>query len=269
MGTIFFFTLTVPYDSPTLISADSKAAASPMTIALVNAGWQSAGNLINAFILVAVISAINSCIYLSSRTILFLAAEGKAPRFLSRTTSKGVPINAILFSNLFGLIALINSSKRAGRVYSALVNFSSVSTFIVWAIIHLTHIRHFQGSRAQNRDRNKLPYRSWWQPQQAILGLILNSLFMLIQGYSAFDPFDVVDFVIAYILLPVSLLAFLVWKVWWKTTWVGVHQMDLATGQLPDHDDDDERRGSEEAGNAKQKQISWVKRLGGLLAGNE
>lgn len=260
MGSIFFYSLTVPWNSPTLISATSKAAAAPMTIALVNAGWHEAGNLINAFILVSVISAINSCIYMASRTVLFLANEGKAPKFLAKTSSKGVPVNAIFLSNTIGLIALINTAKAAGKVYSALVNLSSVSTFIVWGIINFTHLRHMAAWKAQGRSRSELPYRSWWQPYQAYTGLVLNILFVFIQGYSSFDPFDGGNFVIAYILLPVLALAFVAWKLLKRTTWISVYDMDLQTGQLDERPDRAE---------SDLKRRAWYKKAWDVIAGND
>ncbi|BFZ55002.1 General amino acid permease [Savitreella phatthalungensis] len=232
MGTIFFYTLTVPYTAPNLISASSKAAASPMSIALVNAGWNAAPNLINAFILVAVISAMNSCIYISSRCLTFMATEGKAPRVFRYTTKRGVPLPSVIFCGLFGLVALVNTNKGAGRTYSALVNISSVSTFIVWGAINFIHLRHMAGWRAQGRDRSELPYRSWWQPWQAALGLFLNIVFTLIQGYSSFAPFDAANFVIAYILLPVSALGYVLWKLIHRTRIVHPLQMDLDSDRL-------------------------------------
>jgi amino acid transporter len=60
---------------------------------------------------------VNSSIYIGSRTVLFLAQGGKAPRFLGWTSSHGVPIPAILLTNLIACIALLNVSTGASKAY--------------------------------------------------------------------------------------------------------------------------------------------------------
>ncbi|KAH0388099.1 hypothetical protein KCU89_g16894, partial [Aureobasidium melanogenum] len=79
-----------------------------MTVAIQNAGWNGGVHLINAFIFVTCLSATNASIYIGSRTILFMAKDGKAPRFLGWTDQRGVPVAAIIFTNLFGAISMMN-----------------------------------------------------------------------------------------------------------------------------------------------------------------
>ncbi|RDW67277.1 amino acid permease [Aspergillus mulundensis] len=65
-----------------------------------------------------------------TRTVLFLARTGKAPRFLGRTNAAGVPWAAILFSNIFTCIVFLTLDESAGRVYDALITLSGVATFL-------------------------------------------------------------------------------------------------------------------------------------------
>jgi amino acid transporter len=76
---IIFVGLIVPSDSKDLLSAASKSAASPFTIALEKAGWSVAGSLINAIIVVKLLSSINSAIYIASRCICAQVKTGRAP----------------------------------------------------------------------------------------------------------------------------------------------------------------------------------------------
>lgn len=89
MGSAFFFGLTCPSSAEGLVSAKSRALQSPMTIAIQNAGWEGGVHLINAFILVTCLSAVNSSIYIGSRTLLFMGQDGKAPRILGWTDRRG------------------------------------------------------------------------------------------------------------------------------------------------------------------------------------
>ena len=90
IGTMFFIGILLPYDDPQLLAKGSRTAASPLTISLSEAGIAPAASLINALIVLAVISAGNSSLYVSSRTIVFMARSGKAPRFL--VSAAGLPI---------------------------------------------------------------------------------------------------------------------------------------------------------------------------------
>lgn len=105
MGSAFFFGLTCPSNAAGLISAKSRALKSPMTIAIQNAGWVGGVNLINTFIFLTCLSAVNSSIYIGSRTLLYMAQDGKAPRFLGWTDRRGVPVPAIVFTNLCGCLS--------------------------------------------------------------------------------------------------------------------------------------------------------------------
>lgn len=82
-----------------------------------------------------VVSAGNSSLFLASRILVSLAREGRAPRFLGRTNSRGVPWPALIFSNLFGLLAMLKYAKGSGsgKVFGYLMSLSGVSTFICWA----------------------------------------------------------------------------------------------------------------------------------------
>lgn len=111
---IFFSTLLVPYNSPALKTAKTKSGRSPWTIALNEAGWSGAGHLINVVILTGYLSA--AVLYVVSRVTMALAQSGRAPAFLAKTNSKGVPVNAIIFCNLFGLVSIMNISSGAGTV---------------------------------------------------------------------------------------------------------------------------------------------------------
>ncbi len=73
-------------------------------------------HVINACILLFVLSAANSDLYIGSRTLYGLAAEGKAPRIFARVNRTGVPYPALILCTLFcGLVFLnVHSSGAKG-----------------------------------------------------------------------------------------------------------------------------------------------------------
>ncbi|KAI0205916.1 amino acid permease-like protein [Astrocystis sublimbata] len=237
LGAAFFYGLTCPSNADGLINGSSRALQSPMTIAIQNAGWEGGVHLINGFILVTCVSAINSSIYIASRTILFMAQDRKAPKFLGWTDKRGVPIPAIIFSNAFGALSLLNLSAGASNAYSYIVNLSGVSTFLVWGSISFIHIRFRQAWQAQGYHTDDLPFKALWYPWNAWFGLGANAFLALVQGWTTFAPFNAGNFVDAYILLPLFAIMYLVYKFWNKTRFWRLHEIDLQSGQRRDLED--------------------------------
>lgn len=258
MGSAFFFGLTCPANSPQF-SESARALKSPMSIAIQNAGWYGGVHLINAFIFVTCLSAINSSIYIASRTILFMAQDGKAPKFLGKTDKRGVPINAIVFTNLFGALSLMNISTGAAKAYSYIVNLSGVSTFLVWGAISFTHIRFRTAWAAQGRTPEQLPYRSLWYPYNAWFGLGANIFLAFIQGWSTLAPFNAGNFVDAYILLPLFPIIVFGFKFWNKTKWQNPSEVDLDRGRRKDLDESSAEIFYDENGNASSRPPIWVR----------
>ncbi|RSM01873.1 hypothetical protein CDV31_011157 [Fusarium ambrosium] len=232
VGMIFFTGLIVPYNSEGLLNATSKSASSPFTVALNQAGWAGAGNLINAIIIITLLSSINSAIYIASRTIYAQAKAGRAPRFLSKATSNGVPVNAIVFTNLFGLISLLNISENAGNVFSYLLSISGSAAFIAWAFIGLTHVRFRAAVKAQGMPLSSLPFKALGYPYVPWTLFGANIFLVIISGYTTLlTPFDLKGFIFAYLVIPIFIALYVGWKLWHKTKWVNPTEADITSGR--------------------------------------
>ena len=100
--------IVVPYSDPDLLKAISNAhpgaGASPYVIAMQRLRIGVFPHIVNALILTSIFSAGNGFVYCASRTLLGLALEGKAPRFLSRCTTGGVPIYCVGITLGVGLL---------------------------------------------------------------------------------------------------------------------------------------------------------------------
>ncbi|KAL2788542.1 amino acid permease/ SLC12A domain-containing protein [Aspergillus keveii] len=232
IGTMFFIGILMPYTEPRLLNSSSYGANSPLTIALADAGIAPAAHLINALIVVSVVSAGIGSLYVASRTILYMARSGKAPKFLGRTNSRGVPWVALIFSNIFTCIVFLTLGSGAGKVYSALITLSGVATFLVWSSICIAHIRFRRALAVQNQPVSSLPFRAALYPYGTYFALGTNVFLIFFQGYTAFlNPFFAEDFVINYILLPVFVGFVVGWKVWHRTRFVKLSEMDVWSGR--------------------------------------
>jgi len=65
-------------------------------------------------------SAANSDLYIGSRTLYALAAEGKAPAIFKRVTKGGVPYPALLLCTAFCALVYLNTTSSAAQVFSKL-----------------------------------------------------------------------------------------------------------------------------------------------------
>ncbi|KAH6970804.1 amino acid permease/ SLC12A domain-containing protein [Ilyonectria sp. MPI-CAGE-AT-0026] len=262
MGSAFFFGLTCPANADGLVNGESKALKSPMTIAIQTAGWEGGVHLINSFILITCLSAINSSIYIGSRTVLYMAQSGKAPKILGWTNSRGVPVWAILLTNAVGAISMMNVSTGASKAYSYIVNLSGVSTFLVWGSISLIHIRFRRAWVAQGRNISELPYKALWYPGLTYLGLGACIFLAFIQGWTTLSPFDAGTFVDAYILIPLFGIIYVACKLYWgssdpiKRSW----SIDLDSGRRTDLDS----KGSVNRGEVPGQTTFWKKLLQSL-----
>jgi len=232
--TVFFIGLLVPYDNPDLLSENEDATASPFVIAAKLAGVEVLPGIINAILLFVVLSAANSNVYSGSRILVGLANEGSAFSFLKRTSEKGVPYFAVMFTSAFGLLAFLNLSASGGEVFGWFLNISGVAGFICWACINGCHIMFMRALRARSISRDTLPYKSMWQPWFAWYGLFFNVLIILTQGFTAFIPWSVKDFFVAYVSVFLFVVMFVGHKVVVRTRFVKSVEADIKTGCLDD-----------------------------------
>jgi L-asparagine transporter-like permease len=107
--------------------------------------------VMNFVVLTAVVSCLNSSLYITSRVLRTLASKGDAPRKLMRLSSRGVPARAVLASTLFGYLALFASVVSPQGVFSFLVNTSGAVMMFVYILLCLAQL---QARRARSGSRS-------------------------------------------------------------------------------------------------------------------
>ncbi|ESZ98785.1 general amino-acid permease GAP1 [Sclerotinia borealis F-4128] len=109
--------LLVPYNSLSLLSTVNASSnkASPFILAIQSAGITGLHFVMNAVILIAVLSIANTCVFGSSRLLASLAAQGQAPHPLAYIDRKGRPLVAIGIASAFGLLAYLYVSSAEMR----------------------------------------------------------------------------------------------------------------------------------------------------------
>ncbi|KAF5021838.1 hypothetical protein F66182_6131 [Fusarium sp. NRRL 66182] len=234
--------LLVPYDDPRLVGGDSDAdaKASPFVIAIEEAGIQVLPSVMNAVILISVLSVGNSAVFGSSRTLAALANLRQAPKILGYVDRKGRPLVSIGIASAFGLISFLADLPEQGAVLDWLMAISGLSTIITWGSICVCHIRFRRAWAARGRSVSELPFQSQVGVVGSYIGITLNLLVIAAQFWVGAFPIGWKDFTTAavarnffhkWVGAPCVLIFYLVHKLYFRTTFVRTHDMDVDTGR--------------------------------------
>ena len=241
----FILGLLVSANDPNLGSSDN-VSASPWVIAIENAGIRALPSIINVVVLLAAFSAGNSDLYASSRTLYGLAMDGKAPAVFRKCTRNGIPWVATAVTTLFGPLAFMTMGSSAGNVFNWLYNISAITGLIAWQVILFTYIRFYHGCKRQGIARDEFPYRAPFQPYMSYFGLVFLSLVVFFNAYTVFlaGNWNTDDFIVGYISLPIFVVFYGGWKLFKRTKFVSLDEMDFSTGrrELDDIMDAEEER---------------------------
>ncbi|APA09978.1 hypothetical protein SS1G_05757 [Sclerotinia sclerotiorum 1980 UF-70] len=239
---IFIIGLLVPYNTPSLLSTSNASTnkASPFIIAIQSAGINGLDSVMNAVILIAVLSVANSCVFGSSRLLASLAAQGQAPRYLAYIDRKGRPIIAVFISLAFGLLAYLYVSSIGNTAFTWLLALSGLSSLFTWGTICYSHIRFRKAWAQQGHRTDSLIYQSPVGTIGSWVGLIMIILVLAAQFWVAVDPIGdnnegindkISGFFEAYLALPVVLMFYAGYKLWYRTRWMKIEAIDLRTGR--------------------------------------
>ncbi|CAN6669998.1 basic amino-acid permease [Trichomonascus vanleenenianus] len=223
---VFLIGICVPYNYPNLNNGD--VTTSPFTLVFQFAGSQAAGSFMNAVIVTSVISAGNHALFAGTRLLYTLSLEGHAPAIFSRLTKARVPYVALLGTSFVAGLCFGSSFIGAGTLWSWLQALVGVSNQISWLCIGITSIRFRKGLKAQNKT-HLLRYVNWTYPWGPWVVVISVTVIILIQGWTAFAPWNTSDFFNMYIELFIFPAMYIVWKLIKRTKVVKSEEMDLDT----------------------------------------
>ncbi|KAA1077327.1 hypothetical protein PGT21_003261 [Puccinia graminis f. sp. tritici] len=100
----------------------------------------------------------------------------------------------------------------------------------MWWSVLLTYIRFYHGLKHIKLDRNTLAYWAPFQPWLSYFGFTMTSLMIIFNCSDLVlnpESSSVGDFILIYLPLPTFALLFIGWKIFHKTNFVRVDQMDF------------------------------------------
>jgi GABA permease len=163
VGSVFLLVCILPWNS-------TELGASPYVAAFKEMGIPGSADLMNAVVLTAVLSCLNSGLYTASRMLFVLAGRREAPMALIRVNGRGVPVWAILASTVVGFLCVIAAYVSPDTVFLFLLNSSGAVILFVYLLIALS-----QYVLRRQTPEDKLTVKMWFFPYLTIaaaLGIV-------------------------------------------------------------------------------------------------
>jgi amino acid transporter, AAT family len=149
----------IPWDKVTGVD-------SPFVQVFSIAGLPGAAQVMNFVLLTAVLSAANSGIYATSRTLYSMAQTGEAPKRFLKISNQGVPLNGILITGILILLGIYLAYISPDKVISYLMTIPGFTVLLIWISICSSQIklrRHYQ---------EKPFFQVRWYPYTTIIAII-------------------------------------------------------------------------------------------------
>jgi L-asparagine transporter-like permease len=113
-------------------------------------GVPGAATIMNFIVLTAVLSCLNSGVYVTARVLFAMADKGDAPRWLTAVNRRQVPARAILLGSAFGFIVMLLNWIAPEKLFNFLMNSSGALMMFTYTFVALAHFR-FPYSRPELR----------------------------------------------------------------------------------------------------------------------
>lgn len=175
VGTVLIVAMLVPAETATV-------SKSPFMTVFEELGIPYAADIFNFVIITAILSSANTGLFASGRMVWSLGHDGMMPAGLAKLNKRGVPVNALAFSMLGGLLALASSVMAADTVFVILTSIVGFSTVAVWLSICVAHYRFRKQFLANGHNLDELKYKSPMFPLVPILGGALCLVVMIGMG---------------------------------------------------------------------------------------
>jgi len=159
---LLFFVLSITLIVAVVPWNTVKPGISPFAVALGAVGIPGAATIMNGVVLTAVLSCLNSGIYVTSRMLFQLAAKGDAPQWLVVVNKRRVPVRGILAGAAFGYAAIGAEMLLPDAVFNFLVDASGAIALVNYLLVAVAELRLRR--QWERSGQALLPIRMWLFP---------------------------------------------------------------------------------------------------------
>lgn len=152
---VFLIVAILPWNS-------AELGKSPFAATLDEIGIPAAAQVMNVIVLTAVLSCLNSGLYVASRMNFSLARAGDAPQWMVKLNGRGVPARAIVIATSIGFLSVIANVLSPDKVFLFLLNTSGAVALFVYLLIACSQL--VLRRRLEREDPDSLKIRMWAYP---------------------------------------------------------------------------------------------------------
>ncbi|MDN4525911.1 amino acid permease [Fictibacillus fluitans] len=135
---------------------------SPFVMVFQLIGIPGADHVMNAVILLAIISSMNSGLYGSSRVLFTQAVDGRVPKIFAQLSSKKVPVYSILMCTASLYAGVLLSIFAGSSTFTYLMGSLGYTVLFIWLIIAFAHLKSRSGKEQLSGYYVKwFPYTTW------------------------------------------------------------------------------------------------------------
>jgi AAT family amino acid transporter len=174
-----------------------SGAESPFVQVFSSTGLPGAAHIMNFVLLTAVLSAANSGIYATSRTLFSMAQSGVAPKSLLKTSKSGIPLTGILITSAFILGGVYLAYITPSQVISYLMTIPGFTVMLIWISICAAQLKLRPLYKKQSAFRVK------WYPYTTILAIV--SLCIIFIGF-LLNPDNVIGSTVSLVTVGVLII---------------------------------------------------------------
>ncbi|WP_169725219.1 MULTISPECIES: amino acid permease [Thermocrispum] len=160
VGSVVALLLVLPF-------AEIPVDSSPFAAAFDRFGIPYSVQIMDAVLLVAVLSIVNASIYACSQTLFRLARNGYAPAGIDRRNARGVPWIGVLLSGSGGLLGAAVNWFAPDEAFAFVLNSVGALALIVYGFVCASQVG--MRMRTPAEQIAQLPVRMWGHPWLAIL----------------------------------------------------------------------------------------------------
>ncbi len=153
---------------------------SPFAATLAYMGLPAGKLIMEAVVLVAVLSCLNSGMYVTSRALFGLAKHSDAPQWLVQVNARKVPARAILIGSLFSYGALAADAVSRDVVFSFLINSCGVIMLLLYLMTSGAQLRLRRKYEAE--DPARLQIKMWFHPFGTYLAIAAMLAILIAKG---------------------------------------------------------------------------------------
>ena len=237
LGLIIFISLVVPYNSPKLLGGGNAASdASPLIIATSNI--VAYPHILNAVILMSVLSVANNSLYCASRVWLSFFTQYYPHPTLTYVDRRGRPMTCLIIAFAFGLLCFLAAASFRVVFFNWLIAVAGLAFLFTYSGMNLAHIRFRQAMKHQGRSLNELAYVSQTGVWGSYWGLLVMGLLFIAQFWIAIVPIgegkaNANSFFQNYLCVVVWIVCYFGYKLYnrdWKI-FIPLEEMDIMTNR--------------------------------------